>query len=55
MAVFALIDSIPMSTCFELGYKFTSILRILVGKTLVHTVTLLDFVPVDDIADAVPI
>ena len=50
--MFFLINSIPGSDCFELGYKGASLLRMALGKTLVHTVSLLDLVPVEDVVNA---
>ena len=45
--IFALMNSIPMSDCFQLGYKFGSLLRMLEGKTLVHVEPLIDMPPID--------
>ena len=50
--MFFLINSLPGSNCFEVGYKGSSLLRMGLGKTLVHTVSLLDLVPVEDIVNA---
>ena len=44
-----IINSIPGSNCFELGYKASSLMRMQLGKTLVHTVSLLDLIPVEDV------
>ena len=46
--MFAIINSIPASTCFELGYKGSSLLRMVMGRTLVHTVSLLDLIPIEE-------
>ena len=47
-----MINSFPGSNCFEIGYKGASLLRMALGRTLVHTVSLLDLVPVEDLVDA---